>query len=414
MADAASPSYAALKAERKAERKAARKAARRAARKADRKAAKEAAASSSSAVAAPAAADQQQQQQQLQRRQSSPPLDWIRSVVAPMVGCSDLAFRMLCRRHGATVAYSQMYLASSVAADKDGTGYRREFQTLPEDRPLVVQLAGDDPTDLLAAAKFVQDRCDAIDINLGCPQKKALEGHYGAYMTGKDDWPLLRKIVKTLVAGLKVPVFCKVRLQPTLEESIELCTLLQESGAALIAVHGRGAGTPTERRTGAADLKSVAAIKKALAVPVITNGNVRHPEDVNKNLKETACDGIMVAEAILSDPGLFSEAARVAGGGAGEVGAASAAAPAAAAEVERDEAAESSGGSGQKRKRQMNDGDGAAVAARALLPASQQLERRKRIYGLALEYFLLFEEVAAAGAAGAAGSAPAEGGGSSY
>ena len=209
---------------------------------------------------------------------------WLRCVAAPMVGCSDLAFRLLVRCHGATLAYSQMYEAARMLADTDGTGYRREFQTSATDRPLLVQLAGNDAATMVGAARLVQDRCDGICINLGCPQQRALDGHYGAYLTGREDWPLLRNIVRAMAAELLVPVCCKMRLQPLLADTIELATLLQDSGAAMITVHGRGAGTPTERRTGAADLQAVAAIKKALRIPVLSNGNVRTATDIPRNL----------------------------------------------------------------------------------------------------------------------------------
>ena len=208
---------------------------------------------------------------------------WLRCVAAPMVGCSDVAYRLLVRRHGATLAYTQMYEAARLLADADGTGYRREFQTSGADRPLLVQLAGNDAATMVGAAQLVQGRCDGICINLGCPQQRALDGHYGSYLTGREDWPLLRGMVAAMAAALTVPVVCKVRLQPSLADTIELAVLLQESGAAMIAVHGRGAGTPTERRTGAADLEAVAAIKKALRIPVLANGNVRTAADISRN-----------------------------------------------------------------------------------------------------------------------------------
>ena len=121
-------------------------------------------------------------------------------VTAPMVDHSELSYRLLTRRYGATLTYTQMFSSNCFSESK----FVRDqlFQTCPEDRPLIVQFAGHDPQVLLAAARHVQDHCDAIDINLGCPQGIAKRGRYGAYLMEELD--LLHDIVSTLVNGLKV------------------------------------------------------------------------------------------------------------------------------------------------------------------------------------------------------------------
>lgn len=230
-----------------------------------------------------------------------------KAVLAPMVGGSELAFRMLCRRYGVDLCYTPMMYASKFLSDAE---YRtKEFHTVATDRPLVVHFCGNDPATLLAAAKLVEKDCDAIDLNLGCPQRIAHSGHFGSYLLGQEDRKLVVSIVKTLAEGLSIPVFCKIRLLDTVPETVDLCKALAGAGCRLIAVHGRYRGTPTARRPGPAHLDQVAAVKRAMGpFPILSNGNVREPADIAANLTKTKANGIMSAEGLLDDPGLFARA----------------------------------------------------------------------------------------------------------
>ncbi|KDQ10192.1 hypothetical protein BOTBODRAFT_640610 [Botryobasidium botryosum FD-172 SS1] len=246
------------------------------------------------------------------------PSECLAFVTAPMVNQSDLPFRILARKYGATLTYTQMYLAENVVRDD---GYRRAVLSDLESgtgeslaRPVVVQLAGNDPGILVQAALMVQDHCDAIDLNLGCPQQRAMDGHYGGYLLGKRDWPLVESIVKALVAALSIPVHVKIRLCSPASVTPELAVRLARAGASVVTLHARHVAA-RRRRKGPAELHWVGEVKRELTknglghVKVLSNGNVRTLGDCEANLRMTGADGVMVGEAILGNPRLFDAAA---------------------------------------------------------------------------------------------------------
>ena len=164
------------------------------------------------------------------------------------------------------------------------------------------QLGGSDVDELLAAARLVQDRCDGIDLNLGCPQRCAEQGGYGAFLLTRPDH--VRQMVETLVAELAVPVTVKIRVLPELADTLAFARMLQDAGAAAVAVHGRR--REQRHHEGPADWDTIAAVKEALDIPVIANGNVRTRADAERCLAVTGCDAVMSATALLSNPRLFA------------------------------------------------------------------------------------------------------------
>jgi tRNA-dihydrouridine synthase 1 len=130
-------------------------------------------------------------------------------------------------------------MISSVRFAADEEYRAQHFQTAPADRPLVAHFNGNDPDIIVAAAKYVDGRCDAVDINLGCPQRIAYTGHFGSYLLGEEDRGTVLAMVSALDKALSVPVFVKIRLLDTIDDTIRLCKQLVEAGASLIAIHGR-------------------------------------------------------------------------------------------------------------------------------------------------------------------------------
>lgn len=222
-------------------------------------------------------------------------------IVAPMVDNSELPFRMLCRKYGADAAYTPM-LHSRIFTENEK--YRsQEFTTCKEDRPLFVQFCANDPDTLLEAARRVEPYCDYVDINLGCPQRIARRGNYGAFLM--DNLPLIKSLVEKLALNLNVPVSCKIRIFPNLQDTLNYAKMLEDAGCSLLAVHGRTRDEKDGKKI-RANWSAIRAVRDAVRIPVLANGNIRHMDDVASCLEETGADGVLSAESLLENPALFS------------------------------------------------------------------------------------------------------------
>lgn len=228
-----------------------------------------------------------------------------RYVCAPMVDQSELAFRMLVRKYGCELAYTPMMHSRNFL---EQAKYRKQnFTTCPEDRPLVVQFCGDDPDVMAKAAKLAEDDCDAVDINLGCPQGIARKGHYGAYLL--EERELVTSIVSRMDAEVSVPVTCKIRLlKPgldSLQDTLNLCYGLEAAGCSILTLHGRTKEMKGQH-TGPCDWEAIRIVKSRLNIPVFANGGIETFDDVQRCLEVTGADGVMSSEGLLETPSLFS------------------------------------------------------------------------------------------------------------
>ncbi|KAF6143960.1 hypothetical protein GIB67_017568 [Kingdonia uniflora] len=172
-----------------------------------------------------------------------------------------------------------------------------------EDRPLFVQFCANDPDILLEASRVVESRTDYVDINLGCPQRIARRGNYGAFLM--DNLPVIKSLVHKLAHNLYVPVSCKIRIFSSLEDTITYARMLEDAGCSLLAVHGRTRDEKDGKKI-RADWDAIKAVKEAVRIPVLANGNIRHMDDVHSCLEATGVDGVLSAESLLENPALFA------------------------------------------------------------------------------------------------------------
>jgi len=186
---------------------------------------------------------------------------------------------------------------------EDKTYLKKEFSTCPEDRPLFVQFCGNDPDTLLKAAKMVEDQCDAVDINLGCPQGIARKGHYGSFLLGEPE--LIGRMVEKLAKNLKVPVTCKIRILPREEDTMHLVNTIVNAGCSILTVHGR-TKEQNKQKVGKCDWDMIKKIKQSVNIPVFANGGIYTYEDAVNCLEYTGVDGVMSSESLLENPALFS------------------------------------------------------------------------------------------------------------
>lgn len=174
------------------------------------------------------------------------------------------------------------------------------------DRPLFVQFCANEPDALLEAARYVEPFCDAIDLNLGCPQGIARRGNYGAFL--QEDWDLIYKLINKLHLNLAIPVTAKMRILESKEKTLEYAQMIQSAGASVITVHGRHRDQKGHK-TGLADWSVLRYLRERLPpdTVIFANGNILRHEDIYRCLEETHADGVMSAEGNLYDPTIFAK-----------------------------------------------------------------------------------------------------------
>ena len=226
-------------------------------------------------------------------------------VLAPMAGVTDKPFRLLCKRLGAGLAVSEMTTADPALWHTRKSLKRMDHAGEPA--PVSVQIAGHDPAMLAEAARHnVAQGAQIIDINMGCPAKKVCNVWAGSALL-KDE-ALVARICRAVVAAVPVPVTLKIRTGWDREHknALAIARIAEDAGIAALVIHGR---TRADRYEGEAEYETIAAVKAAVGMPVIANGDIASPEQARQVLACTGADALMIGRAAQGRPWIFREIA---------------------------------------------------------------------------------------------------------
>ena len=225
-----------------------------------------------------------------------------KAILSPMAGVTDVAFRVLCRKYGAGLTYTE-FVSSAGLARKNKKSIEM-LKTDKTEKPTAVQIFGNNTDELIKSAKFLEKKFDIIDINCGCPAWKVIKIGAGSELLKSPQ--KIYEIVKKLSSVVKVPVSVKIRkgIDDSHNNAVEVAFLAEKAGASAIAIHGR---TQKQGYSGKADWEIIKKVKLAVKIPVIGNGDVFTPEDFKEKLDYSKVDYIMIARGAIGNPYIFKQ-----------------------------------------------------------------------------------------------------------
>jgi nifR3 family TIM-barrel protein len=224
--------------------------------------------------------------------------------LAPMAGVSESPFRSICRSFGADVVVTEFLSAEGIRRENPATLEKLRFGD--DERPVGVQIFGAEPDAMREATELVTEvfQPDFVDINFGCPVKKVVRRNGGSGCL--KDLELVQRVIRAVIAGTHLPVTVKIRSgwNEETRDPVTIALRCQDAGARALALHPR---TRTQMFTGTARWEEIAAVKEALEIPVIGNGDIRTADDAVRLQRLTRCDAIMIARGSFGQPWIFDQ-----------------------------------------------------------------------------------------------------------
>jgi tRNA-dihydrouridine synthase B len=223
-------------------------------------------------------------------------------VLAPLAGITNLPFRLICRRYGAAMAFTEMVSVNGLV--REGANTRALLRSCPEDRPLGIQLFGDSPDDLAEAARMVDGAGELLDINMGCPVRKVVGTGAGSALMKEPQ--KVAAIVRAVRAATVMPLTIKIRSGWHCGDNtyLEIARIAESEGCDAITLHPR---SRSQMFSGHSDWSHLRQLKELLSIPVIGSGDLFTAQDCQRMLAETGCDGVMVARGSLGAPWVFRQ-----------------------------------------------------------------------------------------------------------